>query len=179
MLDARHPVRLLATILCALNAGLCQADASHPCSFCEAWQNRTLNNLRKSVGDERETALDICFLHIEAFYYQQTSFYSSQSVPGSAKISSLVDSGDDFSNNNNVIISTIGSLYGDLEDLEVHESIGVTTNMAGEGLPPSSVAMPLSGGTLTPGTIQSPDMPMNYLPQATPSVAGSTEGLPV
>ena len=53
--------------------------------------------------------------------------------------------------------------------------------MADTAMPPSSVVMAPSGWALqTPsvhGTIHTSDVPMSSLPQATPSVAGSTGGL--
>ena len=88
--------------------------------------------------------------------------------PGS-EISSFVDSGDDFSDN--LVVSTTGPLA---EYLVVHESIGVSTNMAGTALPSTVAAMPFYCITgvalpLTPGTIQS-----IVTFEATHSVAGSS-----
>ena len=51
--------------------------------------------------------------------------------------------------------------------------------MVGRALPPAITHMPSTGTALllTPGAIQSSDVPINALPQTTPSVAGSFEGL--
>ena len=115
------------------------------------------------------------FPQIEAWITNRPASTAASSEPGS-EISSLVDSGDDFSINNQ-IISTTGSVFG---DFEVHESIGVTTNMAGTALPSTctTVVMPRTGVALpmTPGRIQTSNVPMVELPQTTPSAAGSTEG---
>ena len=88
---------------------------------------------------------------------------AASSEPGS-EISS-VDSGDDFSDN--LVVSMTGPLT---EDLVLHESIGVTTDMVGTALPSTVAGMPLSGAALplTPGTIQSIVVSLSV--QATPSV---------
>ena len=155
---------------CWVAAGLCQVDAPHPCSVCAAWPVRTWNKLRKSLGDVRLRSIQrgrqhwtSAFPQIEAWIINRSASTAASFERGS-EISSLVDSGDDFSNNN-LIISTTELLVG---DFEVHKSVGVT-------LPPSSTAM--SGKTLTPGTKQTSDVPMNDLPQTKPSVSGFTEGL--
>ena len=62
--------------------------------------------------------------HIEAWIANQPASTAATSKPGS-EITSLVDSGDDFSSNV-VLTSTIGVIG----DFEVHEPIGVTTVMA-------------------------------------------------
>ena len=99
------------------------------------------------------------------------------SEPGS-EISFLVDSGDDFSENN-VIISKPG-------DYQVHESVGVTTVIVDTAMPTPSTALPAIDTwpctaqykhlmcQCVHGTIQTSDVPMSsLLSQATPSLAGT------
>ena len=112
--------------------------------------------------------------HIEAWIANWPASTAASSKPG-WEITSLVDSGDDFSSN--VVITSTTGVVG---DFEVHEP-RVTTVMADTAVPPASAAMPTPNVALPPvehGTIQSSDVPMSsLLPQATPSVAGSTGGL--
>ena len=105
---------------CWVAAGLCQVYASHPCNVCEALSVSTWNKLRKSLGDAKFTAtqrgrqyLTSAFPHIEAWIANQPASTAACSKPGS-EISSLVYNGDDFFNNN-LIMSTTRSLFGDFE----------------------------------------------------------------
>ena len=150
-------------------------------ALTEAWLVRTLNQLRKSLGDTRLKAIQrgrqlwtSALPHMEALITSRSASTAASSEPG-LEIGSFVDSGDDFANNYQ-IISTTGSWLG---DFEVRESIGVTTNMAGAALLSSSAAVPPTGVPLplTPGTIQTSGVQMIDLLQTTPSVVGSTEGL--
>ena len=90
-----------------------------------------------------------------------------------SEISSVADSGDDSSVHNQIII-TKGSVYG---DFEVHESFGVMTNMADTALPAANMALPDSGMAiqLTPGKIQTSNVPLVELPQTTSSVSGTSD----
>ena len=77
----------------------------------------------------------------------------------------------------NQIVSTKGSISG---DFEVHESIGVKTNMADSAsaaIPPIIAAMPRTPGTIE--TIETSNVPIVDLLQAKPSVAGSAGSVPI
>ena len=93
---------------------------------------------------------------------------AASSEPGS-EISSFVDSADDLSEK--LVVGTTGPWTA---DLVVHDSIGVTTNMAGTALPSTATALLLIGAALplTPSTIQSIVVPLRV--QDTPSVDGSS-----
>ena len=107
------------------------------------------------------------FLCLEAWITKPASTAAS-SEPGS-EISSLVDSGDDLSEN--LVVSMTDPL---VEDLVVQNTYGVNTNMAGTALPSTVAALPLSGAALplTKSTIQSIVVPLSV--QDTPSIAGSS-----
>ena len=138
---------------------------------------KTLNKLRKAFGDARTRAIQrdkphwtSAFSQIEAWITNRPASVTA-SEPGS-ELSSVADSGDDFSSINQVV-STKGSVAG---DFEVHESIGVNTNVAvsaSAAMPPMIAAMPQ-----TPGTIET-SVPIVDLPLATPSVSGSAGGVPI
>ena len=79
------------------------------------------------------------------------------------------------------MVSIPGSIFA---DFEVHESIGVTTNMVDPALLASSTAlltlvtaMPLTPGTIQ--TIQTSNVPIVDLYQAIPSVSGSAGSVPI
>ena len=136
MLDASDPGRHTTCPQCRLAAGFCQLDASNPCSVCKALPIKTWKKLRRSLCDTEARAVQrgkknrtSAFPHFEAWIANRPASTAASSEPCSA-ISSLVDIGDDFSENN-VIISTTGVVG----DLEVHESIGVTTVMADTAMP--------------------------------------------
>ena len=87
---------------CRVAAGLYQLDASHPCSVCGTWPVRTWNKLRKSLGDARLRSIQrgrqhwtSAFPQIEAWITNQPASTAASSELRS-KLSSLVDSGDDF-----------------------------------------------------------------------------------
>ena len=54
---------------CRVAAGICQLDASNPCSVCEAWPVKTWNKLR-SLCDPRLTAIQRGGQHWEAAFPQ-------------------------------------------------------------------------------------------------------------
>ena len=116
---------------CRVAAGFCQLDSSHPCSVCEAWPKRSLRKLRKSLCDLKIRAIQrgrqhwmSAIPHIEAWIANRPASTAATSKPGS-EITSIVDSGDDFSSN--VVITSTTEVIG---DFEVHEPIGATTVMA-------------------------------------------------
>ena len=170
MFNVGDPARHLSTMLHVLIVGWMLVRGKKkppiPAVFVRLGQSRLIvrNKLRKSLGDAILRAVQrgrqhwtSAFPHIEAWITSRPDSTAASSKPGS-EISFLVDSGNNFSNNNVIIIST-GTLNG---DLKVHESIGVTTNMAGAALPPPSAAMLLSVAALplTPGAIQTSDVPI-------------------
>ena len=141
---------------CRVAAGTCHVDVSNPCTICENWTTRTWNKLRKSLVDARLRTTrrerqhwTSAFPYIRAWIANKPASAATSSEPGS-EISSFVDSGDDFSDK--LIASTTGPLT---DKLIVHESIGVTTNMAGIALPSTVAAIPLTEVALpmAPGTI--------------------------
>ena len=159
----------------------CQVDASHPCSVCESCPVRTWNKLRKSLSDVRFRAIQrggqhwtSAFRHFKAWIANWPASREASSEPRS-EIGSLVDRGDDFSNNN-VIVSTTKSLVG---GFEVHESIGVNCyGRRGLAIFKSGHATLRIGlAADPPDTTQTSDVSMSDLPHTMPSVAGSTAGL--
>ena len=162
---------------CRVAAGKFLLDTSNPCGVYEVWPMKTRNKLRKALGDARTRAIQqgkqhwtSAFSQIEAWITNRPASIAA-SEPGS-EFSSIADSGDDFCTINQ-FVSTKGSVVG---DFEVHESIGVNTNMAdcaSAAMPPMIAAMPQ-----TPGTIET-SVPIVNLPQATPSVSGSAGGVPI
>ena len=117
---------------CRVAAGKWLLDTSIPCGVCEVWRVKTWNKLRKALGDARTRAIQrgqphwtSAFPQIEAWITSRPASVAASSEPGS-EISSVADSGDDFSAINQTV-STKGFVLG---DFEVHKSIGVTTNMA-------------------------------------------------
>ena len=116
---------------CRVAAGICDVDVSNPCTIWENWTTRTWNKLRKSLVEAglRPTQRGrqhwmSAFSYIEAWIRNKPASAAASSEPGS-EIDSFVDS-EDFSDN--LVVSPTGPLA---EDLVIHESIGVTTNMAG------------------------------------------------
>ena len=91
---------------------------------------KTWNKLRKALGDARTRAFQwgephwtSAFSQIEAWITNRPASVAA-SKPGS-EVSSIADSGVDFSAANQVV-STKGTLW----DFEVHDSIGFKTDMA-------------------------------------------------
>ena len=152
------------------------------CSVCEAWPVKAWNKLRRSLGDASLRAIQRGKPHwtfpcIEALITNRPTSAADSSEPWS-EISSIGNSGDSALNQ---IVSTKGSV---LMEFEVHESIGVTTNMADPALLAASTALPslVTAMPLTPGTIQTiqiSDVTIVDLPQATPSVSGSAGGVQI
>ena len=137
--DAGDPGRLLTTIQCVLNVGWLLVCARKMPVIPAVSVRLGQNKLRKSLGDARFRATQRGRQHwisacpnIEAWIANRPASTAASIKPVS-EISSLVDSGDDFSNNK-LIISTRVLL---VSDFEVLRSIRVTTNMAGMALPPS------------------------------------------
>ena len=128
---------------CRVAAGKCLLDTSYPCCVCKVWPVKTQNKLRRSLSNARTRAIQqgkphwtSAFPQIQAWITSRSASKSASSEPG-LDISSVADSGDDFSNVHQ-IESTKGSVFG---DFEVHESIGVTTSIADSALPSASAAM--------------------------------------
>ena len=128
---------------CRVAAGKCLLDTSNPCCVCKVWPVKTWNKLRRSLSNARTRAIQQGKPHWTSAFPQIQSWITSRSASKSASsepgldISSVADSGDDFSNVHQ-IESTKGSVFG---DFEVHESIGVTTSIADSALPSASAAM--------------------------------------
>ena len=87
---------------CRVAAGTCLLDSSNPCSVCEVWTVKTWNKLRKALGDARTRAFQrgkphwtTAFSQIEAWITNRPASVAA-SEPLS-EVSSVADSGDDFS----------------------------------------------------------------------------------
>ena len=122
-----------------------------------------MRNVRFRAVQRGRQHIMVALPQIEACITTRPASTAASSEPGS-EISSLMES-EGFSENN-LSVSTTGSIVG---DFEVHESIGVTSNMAGVTLPYATSSMPLTGMAMppTPGTIQTSDVPLIDLPQTT------------
>ena len=99
---AGDPSCLLTTTSCMVAALTCLLDSSNPCSVCEVWTVKTWNKLRKALGDARMRAFQrgkphwtTAFSQIEAWITNRpTSVAASEPL---SEVSSVADSGDDFS----------------------------------------------------------------------------------
>ena len=157
---------------CGVAAGKCllHVGTSNPCSVFEVWPVKTWNKLRKALGDARTRAIQrgkprwtSAFPQIVAWIANRPASVAA-SEPGS-EISSVADSRDDFPTVNQ-IVSTKGSVLG---DFEVYSVFWGQNQYGG-----FYCAMPRTPGTIE--TIETSDVPIVDLPQATPSVAG---GVPI
>ena len=131
---------------------------------------KTWNKLSKALGDARTRAIQQGKPHLTSAFPQMEAWITNQpaSVAASehgSEVSSIADSGGDFSTVSQ-IVSTKGSVLG---DFEVHESIGVKTNMvdsASAAILPMIAAMPRAPGTIE--TIENSNVPIVDLPQPRP-----------